>query len=207
MLRHIALGCLFLLGRKHVLSADELNSQNWIVEQMPGGTVVFHDGEMEIRDVGGCTVWLREKLIAPVEIHYEAMVVDEGKPGDRVSDLNCFWMATDPRSPNHFFSTEFHRTGKFEDYDALQTYYVGYGGNNNTTTHFRRYAGDSTNPLLPEHDLRSPDVLLQPNRWYRTTLFDYADPKFLESGYIGIRTVASHLRIRRITISSARTVP
>lgn len=174
---------------------------------MPGGTVVFHDGEMEIRDVGGCTVWLREKLIAPVEIHYEAMVVDEGKPGDRVSDLNCFWMATDPRSPNHFFSTEFHRTGKFEDYDALQTYYVGYGGNNNTTTHFRRYAGDSTNPLLPEHDLRSPDVLLQPNRWYRTTLFDYADPKFLESGYIGIRTVASHLRIRRITISSARTVP
>ena len=43
---------------------------------------------------------------------------------------------------------------RFAAYNDLKTYYVGLGGNRNTTTRFRRYIGDpETRPLLPEHDL------------------------------------------------------
>src|SRR5581483_7403466 len=87
-----------------------------------------------------------------------------GGPNDRVSDLNAFWMATDSRSPKDLFATK--RSGKFADYNQLRTYYVGQGGNSNTTTRFRRYIGDAVErPLLAEHDLRSRDVLLEPNVW------------------------------------------
>src|SRR5438105_10963428 len=53
--------------------------KNWVVEQMPGGTVVAENGVLDIKDKDGCTVWFRQRLTAPVEISYEAMVVNEGK--------------------------------------------------------------------------------------------------------------------------------
>lgn len=190
--------------------------QRWVVEQMPGGTTKIENGEIEIRDKGGCTVWLREQLHAPVEISYEAMVVEEADAGMRVSDLNCFWMARDAASPNELFRAGHLRTGEFSTYDKLETYYVGYGGNSNTTTRFRRYDGTGARPLLPEHDLSERKFLLEPNRWYRITLiardgvakfirdgetvFELRDEKFLSSGWFGIRTVASHLRVRNIRI-------
>ena len=34
------------------------------------------------------------------------------------------------------------RSGTFAEYNDLLTYYVGLGGNRNTTTRFRRYIGD-----------------------------------------------------------------
>ena len=185
----------------------------WIVEQMPGGRVAIGGGDLVIEDVNGCTVWWREKLAAPVVITYEATVVSAGGPHDRVSDLNCFWMATDPRTPELLFAPGHGRTGKFETYDALRTYYVGQGGNENTTTRFRRYAGGGEKPLLPQHDRREPAALLEGNRPYRITLmaladgtvryyrddvpiFDYKDPAPLQAGWFGFRTVHSHLRIR-----------
>lgn len=188
-------------------------ADHWVVEQMPGGRVMVAGGVMIIEDAGGCTVWWREKLAAPVVISYEATVVDAGGSHDRVSDLNCFWMASDPRSPSDLFAPGHGRTGKFETYDALRAYYVGQGGNENTTTRFRRYAGDGTKPLLPEHDRREPAMLLKGNRPYRITLmaladgtvryyrdaemiFEFKDPIPLREGWFGIRTVHSHLRIR-----------
>jgi hypothetical protein len=190
---------------------------HWAVEQMPGGKVMVAGGALVIEDVGGTTVWWREKLKAPVVISYEATVVNAGGPHDRVSDLNCFWMATDPRTPD-LLAPGHGRTGKFEEYDALRTYYVGQGGNTNTTTRFRRYAGDGTKPLLPEHDRRERAVLLEGNRPYRITLmalidgtvryyrdgqliFDFKDPAPLKEGWFGFRTVQSHLRIRDFKIS------
>jgi hypothetical protein len=126
-------------------------------------------------------------------------------------------MATDPRRAD-LFAPGHGRTGKFEDYDVLRTYYVGQGGNTNTTTRFRRYAGGGEKPLLPEHDRREPAVLLEGNRAYRITLqvladgtvryyrddvliFDFKDPAPLKEGWFGFRTVQSHLRIRDISIS------
>lgn len=205
-------------------SADRLpletSTDAWIVEQMPGGGVTMRDGEMEIRDVGGCTVWYRRELKAPVEIRYEAMVVEAGETGDRLSDLNVFWMATDPGHPEDLFFEGHQRTGAFATYDSLRTYYVGYGGNTNSTTRFRRYTGDGKRPLLPEHDLAEARFLLKPNHWYSIKLtaregvasyerdgeiiFRYEDPEFLDRGWFGIRTVSSHLRLRNFRVSEPK---
>jgi hypothetical protein len=83
---------------------------------------------------------------------YEVTIIRRGVANDRVSDLNCFWMAAGGR----------RRSGKFADYNDLRAYYVGQGGNGNTTTRFRRCIGDPVlRPLLPEHDLTAP--LLEAN--------------------------------------------
>ena len=193
-------------------------SDRWVIEQQPGGTVRIGGGVLEIEDVAGCTVWWRQRLTVPVVIRYEATVVSAGGPHDRVSDLNCFWMATDPRSPDDLFFPGHGRTGKFTDYDRLRTYYVGQGGNTNTTTRFRRYAGDGTKPLAPENDRREKSVLLEGNRPYRimvmaladgtvryyrddVLIFECKDPAPLRSGWFGFRTVDSHLRIRNFSIA------
>jgi len=185
----------------------------WEVEQMPGGTVALRDGAVVIEDAAGCTVWWREKLTAPVEISYEVTVVAKGGPHDRVSDVNCFWMATDPKAAG----LPAGRSGKFDAYDALRTYYVGMGGNDNTTTRFRRYPGDGTRPLLPEHDLSERKFLLEPNRTYRIRVvahdgvaefwrdgekvFAFRDPAPLTSGWFGLRTVQSHLEVRNFSVT------
>lgn len=185
----------------------------WSIEQMPGGSVTVHDGALHIEDAAGATVWLRRKLTAPVEISYDATVVIAGGPHDRLSDLNCFWMAADPKHPD---ALPAGRSGKFADYDSLVTYYVGYGGNSNTTTRFRRYDGTAARPLLPEHDRREKPFLLVPNHTYRIRLvardgvaeywrdgeliFSHRDPAPLTSGWFAIRTVQSHLIIRNLRI-------
>lgn len=91
------------------------------------------------------------------------------------------------------------------------------GGNDNTTTRFRRYAGDGTKPLLPEHDLREKRFLLEPNRTYRLrivvrggrtefwrdgeAIFTFADPAPLAEGWFALRTVKSHLEIRDFRVA------
>ncbi|MGH1559213.1 DUF6250 domain-containing protein [Caulobacter segnis] len=54
----------------------------------------------------------------------------------------------------------------FADYDTLKTYYVGQGGNYNSSTRFRRYVGRAGDrPMLPQHDHAAADEMLTPNRW------------------------------------------
>lgn len=186
----------------------------WVVEQQPGGTVTIAEGgAIVVDDAHGCTLWWRAKLTAPMEISYEVTVVARGGPNDRVSDVNCFWMASDPAARD---GRPQARSGKFEEYDTLRTYYVGMGGNNNTTTRFRRYAGDGTKPLLPEHDLKDRKFLLEANRTYHLRLvardgvaefwrdgekiFSYRDPEPLTGGWFGFRTVKSHLVLRNFLV-------
>lgn len=203
------------------VARDDFNGdlRQWAVEQMPGGTVKVQDGAMMIEDAGGCTVWFRKKLTAPVEITYEITAVSAGGPHDRVSDVNCFWMSNDPRPPSGPpFAAGHARTGKFADYDSLLTYYVGYGGNTNSTTRFRRYDGTVARPLLPEHDLTAKHFLLTPNQPYNIRLvardgtaefwrdgekiFTFRDPAPLTSGWFAFRTVSSHLVIRHFLVAS-----
>lgn len=189
----------------------------WLVEQQPGGTVREADRTVEIEDAAGCTVWWREKLTAPIEISYEVTVVAQGGAHDRVSDVNCFWMASDPRAPDGCpFAPGHGRSGKFSDYDSLLTYYVGMGGNENSTTRFRRYDGTAARPLRPEHDLRAKRFLLEANRTYRIRLvaregvaefwrdgeklFSFTDPAPLASGWFALRTVKSHLIVRQLAL-------
>ncbi len=196
------------------------NLAEWAVEQMPGGTVQARDRALEIEDKAGCTVWWREKLTAPVVIRYTVTVIARGGPNDRVSDVNCFWMANDSRSPAAPFAKENARSGLFTDYHSLLTYYVGMGGSTNTTTRFRRYDGTAARPLLPEHDRSAPEFLLKPNHPYRIRLvarngvaefwrddeliFRFTDPAPLTSGWFAFRTVHSHLRIADFRIESGR---
>ena len=180
---------------------------------MPGGSVTARDGALVIDDHNGCTVWLKRELQAPVEISYDVTVVDKGGANDRVSDVNCFWMASDPASPG----MPSGRSGRFKDYDSLRLYYVGMGGNENTTTRFRRYVGDGSKPLAPDHDLRTAEVLLAPNATYHLRMvardgvaefwrdgkkvFSVKDPAPLTAGWFGFRTVHSHLEIRNFRVS------
>lgn len=222
MLRHLAAFACFSVAlalASQAKPATTADLSHWAVEQQPGGTVTVRDGALIIEDAAGCTVWLRQKLTAPVEITYEVTVVSRGGPHDRVSDVNCFWMAIDPQNPDTLPSG---RSGKFADYDELATYYVGMGGNENTTTRFRRYAGDGTKPLRPEHDLREKQFLLEPNRTYRIKLvaadgqaefwrdgekiISLADPAPLTSGWFAIRTVKAHLEIRDLQIITRKVV-
>lgn len=188
--------------------------ERWAVEQQPGGAVEAKDGALIISDKAGCTVWLREPLRAPLRIRYRAKVTG----GERVSDLNCFWMATDPRSPGDFFdAAKTGRDGKFATYDGLRTYYVGCGGNTNTTTRFRRYDGAGARPLLPEHDHQEPEALLEDGRDYQIEIvvaedgtttwardgkvwFSYRDDQSLKEGWFGFRTVWARIEIRDFTV-------
>ncbi len=183
----------------------------WVVEQAPGGTTTILDGQLILDDANGCTVWFREKLTGSIRIEFEATLIQQGGPNDRVSDLNCFWMATDPAHPDDLFANSKTRAGLFKNYDALRLYYVGYGANENKTTRFRRYPGDGTKPLLPEHDLSALKFMNVANRAVKIQLiadrgriqfirdgevvFDFSDPAPFTSGWFGFRTVRSHLRL------------
>jgi hypothetical protein len=185
----------------------------WAAELEKGGQVAASNGVLSIDVPAGCTVWFKPELSGALEIRYEARMIRAGGPNDRVSDLNVFWMATDARSPGDLFAIK--RSGKFSDYNQLRAYYVGQGGNSNTTTRFRRYVGDPLlRPLLPEHDLKAP--LLEPNVWQEIRLlargnriqyyangkllFDFNDPEPYTKGHFAFRTTGSHLEIRNFEV-------
>ena len=191
---------------------------NWLVEMEAPGRVAARNGVLEIDVPAGVTVWFRHELKGPVMIQYEATVVSAGGPNDRVSDLNSFWMATDPQRPKNLFATR--RSGRFADYNALRLYYVGLGGNGNTTTRFRRYIGSPVDrPLLPKDDLsvaQQPQVGLFPNKTQTVTLiadgsliqywrddvklFETVDPQPYTRGWFGIRTTKNHVQIQHLRV-------
>lgn len=206
-------------AEKLIVADDFKDLRQWVVEQRPGGSVTTDGAKLEIRDVDGCTVWLKIKLHAPVSIRYDAVIRSDG----RVSDLNCFWMAHDSANPADIFQSKPARTGKFEEYDALRMYYVGYGGNGNTTTRFRRYRGGGNKPLLTEHDLRATKYMIEADHVYHIeliaqdgvakfirdgeVLFSWKDPDPLSEGWFGFRTVNSHLEIRNFRVFSLEAQP
>jgi hypothetical protein len=187
-----------------------------VLESEQPARVAAGNGVLDIDTPAGLTLWFKPRLTGPVEIQFDATAVDAGGPNDQVSDLNVFWMASNRDGSAPFPSS---RNGRFAAYNDLLTYYVGLGGNRNTTSRFRRYIGDSDlRPLRPEHDLSTPDTLLVPNRKQTITLiadrntieykrdgrtlFRLEDPAPYTSGWFAIRTTQSHLRIERLRIRS-----
>lgn len=199
-----------------MIFASEFRSADldaWQVESRRAEVKVVASG-LEIDAADGCTVWLKEKLQAPLSIDFAVTVMDEEQPNDRVSDMNVFWMAEDPRQEDLLAVP---RQGDFSDYHGLRQYYVGMGGHSNSKTRFRRYTGNGDRPLLPEHDLTAPEYLLQANvpmqirievdqsgtRYFRDGRLIYHivdDDPYLQ-GWFGFRTVRNRMRIHYLTIS------
>ena len=164
---------------------------------------------MDLRSSAGATVWFKNKLSANLTISYSVAVIDSGGRTDRISDLNVFWMALDSAG-----KSPFGRNGKFPSYDNLRLYYAGIGGNENTTTRFRKYDPAKGKPVLQE--FLDKKHLLEGNKSYsiritvqngRTTLFvndtlffDCADKQPLTEGYFAFRTTRSHQRISNFKV-------
>lgn len=186
----------------------------WTLEaESPESRVVWHTDTAEIFAPQGLTLWYKEKMAGNVIIRYDACVVNHGQEGERTSDLNCFWMASDPKAAD-VWERMAERQGVFTRCYALQLYYMGFGGNSNTTTRFRRYTGDERGIEEPAY---RPDILIEhrgqeqrlaPNRWYRIQLeavdgrvrylidgqclADWQDEQPLTEGWFGFRTTWSH---------------
>ena len=142
---------------------------------------------------------------------------------DRLSDLNCFWAANDPLHPDHIFARSEWRNGVFKNYNTLNLFYVGYGGNENTTTRFRRYYAEyngvddaRVKPLIAEYT--DPEHLLVPGKWYHivirvekeyTTYSVNGEELFRASlkpgegdGYFGLRLLQNHVLVTGFEVQS-----
>ncbi len=196
------------------------NNANWVVEQQPKGKVSIVNGKMEIIDAKGVTVWFKNKLHGNIKIEYDITIIDNDGPYDRVSDMNCFWMANDPNNLNDFFKESQQRKGHFPNYHHLKLYYVGYGGHHNTKTRFRRYNGNIDRPLLPEHDLSDKRFMITANKKMHIEIltkhnyisysrdgeiiFKIDDSTPYTSGYFGFRTVNNHMLVENFKVSKLK---
>lgn len=214
----VAAGCLLLSGCvAGTMGSRPLSpiASEWRIEAERPARVTFGEG-IDVDTPAGLSLWYARELTGPVAIEFEAMAVAEGGANDAVSDLNAFWMASDAAAPGGSVFAK-GRSGAFAEYDDLRTYYVGIGGNRNTTTRFRRYVGQAGNrPLLTGHDLKGAEDLLVPNRWTRVRLiadgrriaverdgrriFALDDAQPYARGWFALRTTRSHLRIRNLRI-------
>jgi hypothetical protein len=200
--------------RKKLLLTDRFNTLDtlrWRVEMeaLPNSSVYAKQGKLVLDTQGGVTVWLKQPLRGNLQIEYTRKVLVAGQPNDRLSDLNQFWMASEPTG-----TTLAKRSGKFEDYDQVPMYYVGMGGNTNTTTRFRKYQQNGTRTLLQEYT--DAMHLLEPNHEYKiktvvqngTTsfwvdgrcFFTYQDPTPLPEGYFGFRATKSRQEITDLRV-------
>ena len=202
--------------------SSTLSAQNrlWTLEaESPKTSITWRGDTADIISPQGTTLWWKEKMKGNVVIEYDArVVVEDGQSEEwnRLSDLNCFWMASDPKASDVFARMK-QRGGKFVNTYNLQLYYLGFGGNYNKTTRFRRYTGDARavedatfRPAILKEYADTPH-LLKPNHWYHIKLecrdgrvkywidgeclVNYCDPHPLTEGWFGFRTTLSHTQL------------
>jgi rhamnogalacturonan endolyase len=198
-----------------LLESDDFASGTgrWVAElETPAqSSLSAKNGKLDIDSAGGATIWFMPVLDGDIVVDYRVTVVVQSGANDHLTDLNSFWMATDPANSNLFT-----RSGKFAQYDTLYLYYVGFGGNGNTTTRFRRY---DRNPTRPDPLAEYTDAahLLVANREYHIQhvvcgnhvsyivdgdpYFQYDDSNPYRTGRFAFRTVGSHESIRSFSIS------
>ena len=148
------------------LNKKEFNKYWRIESEAPDYQVSFSGDTCEVTAPKGLTLWRKQPFTANTIVEYDAMVMD-----DRLSDLNCFWLASDPKQKDIWARADW-RSGIFVRCYSLQMYYLGYGGNHNTTTRFRRYTGDergiddTTHRPVILKEYTDAAHLLRPNHWY-----------------------------------------
>lgn len=211
---------MFLFAQLHNPSFME----HWQLEDESHALQAVGRGDtLELVVPEGLTMWYKQRLMGDYEVSYQIFMVMKGGKYDRLSDLNCFWAANDPQFPDNLFARSEWRNGVFKNYNTLNLFYVGYGGNENTTTRFRRYHGEyygkeevKIKPLLNEYT--DAAHLLFPNQWYQiqirvekgiTTylvngeeLFRYTLVGDRGDGHFGLRLLQNHVLFTgfRVTI-------
>ncbi|HET9571258.1 MAG TPA: DUF6250 domain-containing protein [Bacteroidales bacterium] len=211
----------------HILWTDDFENwnQNWVDEAEVPAQIRFliTDSCLDVIAPKGLTLWNKTLLKGNIDIRYQIRAVSGSDPNDRCSDLNCFWMASDPLHPDSIFARKDFRAGVFGKYYSLNLYYVGYGGNSNSTTRFRRYDGQydtfvqsKQRPSI-QKEYTDSEHLIKPNHWYQimisvkdgrvqywsdnVMLFEYLDPAPLTKGWFGMRTTQNHFQVRHFTVS------
>lgn len=202
-----------MIPKGKILFEDQFSnlSSHWLLETQSANPakLTVDSGRMIIDAGKDATVWLDQPLSGNLLIDCYREVWMRNGAHDRLSDMNFFWMATDPRN-----KILFTRKGIFKEYDSLQLYYAGIGGNTNTTTRFRKYTGNGDKPVLQEYT-DSPHLLKANHRYHiqilirdgltecrvdGATWFSYQDPLPFTSGYFGFRTTKSRQVISGFTI-------
>ena len=192
------------------------NLDNWTAEfEKPelSQMSIVSGSVLDVSASAGATVWYRNKLSGNICISYDVTVIDSSGANDRVSDLNVFWMASDPATENLFT-----RNGKFSSYDNLNLYYAGIGGHDNETTRFRKYFSNGDKPVITEYLDKAH--LLKGNKPYSIKFitdngsilfyvndvlyFNFKDDKPYTEGYFGFRTTRSHQRFDKFKIFSRK---
>jgi rhamnogalacturonan endolyase len=202
---------------------DQPDTSQWIVEAEEEFSFPDHvvGGSLDIDASKGITIWNKQKFHGNVMFEFEVTVIKKGGRNDRVSDLNCFWMATDPEFPDNFFSRSSTRKGIFWNYYPLKLYYVGYGGHQNTKSRFRKYNG-ATAPLPAVlHEYSDSSHLITPNvkmvvdvvsfdstvAYFinRKKIFELKDKQPYREGYFGFRTLDNHMIVENFKVYALRS--
>lgn len=189
--------------------------KNWTVEDHSAEMqIVVSEDTLDITAPKGFTLWYNQRLTGEYEIHYRVKMQMQGGKHDRLSDLNCFWAANDPEHPGNLFARSEWRNGIFKRYKTLNLFYVGYGGNYNSTTRFRQYFGTTAEtddaqarPVIKEYT--DKQHLLFPNKWYDIRirvekgltsysingeeLFRLPIKGNIGDGYFGLRLLENHV--------------
>jgi hypothetical protein len=198
--------------------------EKWTIEDQSAKLAISVSGDtLEFVTPKGLTMWYNERLTGNYEISYHISMLLNGGKYDRLSDLNCFWAANDPLYPNALFTRKEWRNGVFANYNTLNLFYVGYGGNYNTSTRFRQYKGEfygvdaeKIKPVLKEYT--DPSHLLVANQWYHITIRVEGDKTtFLVNdevlfsapltpkqgdGHFGLRLLENHIRLTNFRVSA-----
>lgn len=196
-----------------LLYLDNFNKDltNWIVEfeEPESSSIKLIDDKLDVSSSKGATIWFNHKLSGNISITYEATLVDASSKNDRVSDLNAFWMASDPQKENPF-----GRNGHFEAYDNLNLYYAGVGGHYNKYTRFRKYKNDGNKPILKEYS-DTPHLLVGKQKYSIKIIvnnglvqyylnnelyWELKDENPYTEGYFGFRTTMSHQQFENFKV-------
>jgi len=197
-----------------LLYSDYFNKDltNWTAEfeKPETSSLKIIDGKLDVISSVGATVWFKTKLSGNLMITYNVTLIDAGGVNDRVSDMNAFWMATDPANPNGMIK----RDGKFSSYDNLNLYYAGIGGHYNKFTRFRKYNSDGNKPVLKEYT--DAAHLLAGNKRYSIRIsvnngliqyylndelfWELKDETPYKEGYFGFRTTISHQQFENFKV-------
>ena len=197
---------------KRIIVQDDFSvlQKHWLIEKAPADSekVYTQNNKLIIDTYNGATIWFAQPLKGNILIQYKRKVVMDGTKNCRLSDLNQFFMATDS-NPEKLFK----RKGGFAEYDTMNMYYVGMGGNYNTTTRFRKY-NNGDKKIIGE--FTDAEHLLQPNKEYLIEIFvidgtiqfsvdgkiffKWKDEQPFKEGYFAFRSTRSRQEISDLKI-------